>query len=119
MADRDGARIVYSTDAGRVCPKCGWPIRECRCSRKSSDEPVPARVVAKLRIEKAVRGGKIVSVVYGLPQNAAFLKELCQDLKRTCGTGGAVVDGTVQLQGDLRERIRRALLEKGIVVKGA
>ena len=68
-------------------------------------------------IEKAGRGGKTVSVVYGLPQNAAFLKELCQDLKRTCGTGGAVVDGTVQLQGDLRERIRSVLLEKGIAVK--
>ena len=118
MADRDGARIVYSSDAGRVCPKCGWPIRECRCSRKSAGEPVPARVVAKLRIEKAGRGGKTVSVVYGLPQNDAFLKELCQDLKRTCGSGGAVVDGTVQLQGDLRERIRSVLLDKGIAVKG-
>ena len=118
MADRDGARIVYSSDAGRVCPRCGWPVRECRCSSKSVDEPVPARVVAKLRIEKAGRGGKTVSVVYGLPQNAEFLKELCQDLKRTCGTGGAVVDGTVQLQGDLRERIRSVLLEKGIAVKG-
>jgi translation initiation factor 1 len=118
MADRNGARIVYSSDAGRVCPKCGWPIRECCCSRKSAGEPVPARVVAKMRIEKAGRGGKTVSVVYGLPKNDAFLKELCQDLKRTCGTGGAVVDGTVQLQGDLRDRIRAVLLVKGIVVKG-
>lgn len=118
MADRDAARIVYSSDAGRVCPRCGWPIRECRCSRRRADEPVPARVVAKLRIETAGHGGKSVSVVYGLPQNAAFLKELCQDLKRACGTGGAVVDGTVQLQGDLRERIRGVLLEKGIAVKG-
>jgi translation initiation factor 1 len=118
MTDRDGTRIVYSSGAGRVCPRCGWPIRDCRCRRGKADEPVPARVVAKLRIEKAGRGGKTVSVVYGLPQNAAFLKELCQDLKRTCGTGGAVVDGTVQLQGDLRERIRSALVEKGIAVKG-
>ena len=118
MADRGGARIVYSSETGRVCPKCGWPIRECRCSRKSADESLPARVVAKLRIEKAGRGGKTVSVVYGLPQNAAFVKELCQELKRACGTGGAVVDGTVQLQGDLRERIRAFLLEKGIAVKG-
>lgn len=118
MADRDDAKIVYSSDAGRVWPRCGWPIRDCRCSRKSAGEPVPARVVARLRIEKAGRGGKTVSVVYGLPQNAAFLKELCQDLKRTCGTGGAVVDGTVQLQGDLRERIRSVLIEKGIAVKG-
>ena len=80
--------------------------------------PLPARIVAKLRIEKAGRGGKTVSVVYGLPQNAAFVKELCRDLKRACGTGGAVVEGTVQLQGDLRERIRAFLIEKGIAVKG-
>jgi translation initiation factor 1 len=79
---------------------------------------VPARVVARLRIEKAGRGGKTVSVVYGLPENAGFVKELCKDLKRACGTGGAVVDGTVQLQGDLRERIRAFLLDKGIAVKG-
>jgi translation initiation factor 1 len=69
-------------------------------------------------MEKAGRGGKTVTVVYGLPQNTAFLKELCQDLKKACGTGGAVVDGTVQLQGDLRERIRAVLIEKSIVVKG-
>lgn len=117
MAGRDGARIVYSTGAGRVCPKCGWPSTDCRCSRKAEDA-VPARVVAKLRMERAGHGGKTVSVVYGLPQNATYLKELCHDLKRACGTGGAVVDGTVQLQGDLRDRIRDVLVAKGIAVKG-
>jgi translation initiation factor 1 len=75
-------------------------------------------VVAKLRVEKAGRGGKTVSVVYGLPRNAAFLKELCQELKRACGTGGTVLEGTVELQGDLRERIRELLLKKGFGVKG-
>jgi translation initiation factor 1 len=118
MAARDDARIVYSSDKGRVCPKCGWPAGDCRCSRKPTGEAVPARVVAKLRIEKAGRGGKTVTVVYGLPQNADFVNELCQDLKRGCGTGGAVVDGTVQLQGDLRERIRALLSARNITVKG-
>jgi translation initiation factor 1 len=56
--------------------------------------------------------------VDGLPQNDAFLKDLCQELKRACGTGGAVSDGTIELQGDLRERIRERLLQKGFVVKG-
>jgi translation initiation factor 1 len=115
---RDGSRIVYSTGEGRMCPGCGRPIRECRCGASSDNERVPARVVAKLRVEKAGRGGKTVTVVYDLPDNVTFLKELCQDLKRTCGTGGAVVDGTVQLQGDLRERIRGVLTTKGIAVKG-
>ena len=79
---------------------------------------MPARIVAKLRMEKSGRGGKTVTVVYGLPQNDAFLKELSQTLKRACGTGGAVVEGGVELQGDLRERVRAFLLQQGWVVKG-
>jgi translation initiation factor 1 len=117
-SDRENNRIVYSTAAGRICPGCGWPARDCRCSKGSADQAVPARVVAKLRVEKAGRGGKTVTVVYDLPRNAAFLKELCQELKRTCGTGGAVAEGAVELQGDLRERVREFLLKKGFVVKG-
>lgn len=113
-----GARIVYSTGAGRICPGCGWPSDDCRCSRRGADETVPTRVVAKLRMEKAGRGGKTVTVVYGLPRNAPFLKELCQDLKRACGTGGAVIDDGVELQGDLRERVREFLAKKGYAIKG-
>ena len=69
-------------------------------------------------MEKKGRGGKTVTVVDGLPGNAAFLKDLSQDLKRACGTGGAVQEGAVELQGDLRERVRECLLKKGFVVKG-
>ena len=118
MADRGSGRIVYSTGAGRMCPGCGWPARDCQCSRVPADEAVPGRVVAKLRIEKKGRGGKTVTVVDGLPNNAAFLKELCQELKRACGTGGAVDDGLIELQGDLRDRVRECLSKKGFVVKG-
>ena len=115
-------RLVYSTDAGRICPGCGWPAKDCTCSAKSAvDQPVPERagkIVAKLRMEKKGRGGKIVTVVDGLPRNTAFLKELGQELKRACGTGGAVLDDGVELQGDLRERVRECLLKKGFIVKG-
>jgi translation initiation factor 1 len=117
-SDRTNARIVFSTGAGRVCPGCGWPARDCRCSKGGADQSVPDRIVARLRVEKAGRGGKTVTVVYGLPRNAVFLKELCKELKRTCGTGGAVAEDTVELQGDHRERIRDLLLKKGFLVKG-
>jgi translation initiation factor 1 len=119
MSDRGNERIVYSTGTGRICPGCGWPATDCRCSKATRTESIPKRIVAKLRVEKKGRGGKTVSVVDGLPQNAAFLKDLCQELKRACGTGGALSDdGTIELQGDLRERIRELLLKKGFVVKG-
>jgi translation initiation factor 1 len=117
-SDRTNARIVYSTGGGRVCVGCGWPARDCRCSKAPAGESVPDRIVAKLRVEKAGRGGKTVTVVYGLPRNAVFLKDLCKELKRTCGTGGAVAEDTVALQGDHRERIRDLLVKKGFVVKG-
>jgi translation initiation factor 1 len=118
MSPRERGRIVYSTGAGRMCPGCGWPVDDCTCSARAGDAPVPVRVVAKLRIEKAGRGGKTVSVVYDLPPNAAFLKELAQDLKRACGTGGTVLEDRIELQGDLRDRIRERLLQKGFGVKG-
>ena len=74
--------------------------------------------MAKLRMEKKGRGGKTVTVVYDLPNNADFLKELSQELKRACGTGGAVAENTVELQGDLRDRVRDHLVKKGWQVKG-
>ena len=81
-------------------------------------DAVPNRIVAKLRMEKKGRGGKTVTVVYGLPQNPEFLRDLAHVLKRSCGTGGAVVDGGVELQGDLRDRVRDVLMKRGYVVKG-
>jgi len=116
---KSNARLIYSTDTGGKCPVCGWPQWDCQCSsRREATETVPARVVAKLRMEKKGRGGKSVTVVYGLPRNAEFLRELCQDLKRACGTGGTVADDGVEIQGDLRERVRDALMKRGYIVKG-
>jgi len=112
------SRIVFSTGVGRVCPTCGWPERACTCSSRAATASVPSKIVAKLRIEKTGRGGKTVTVVYDLPNNAAFLKELAQELKRACGTGGTAGDGTVELQGDQRDRARGFLRQKGYVVKG-
>jgi len=110
---------VYSTGFGRVCQGCGRAARDCTCGQKGADdESIPQRIIAKLRMEKKGRGGKTVTVVDGLPRNAVFLKQLCQELKRACGTGGTVIDGAVEIQGDLRERVRESLLKKGFVVKG-
>jgi translation initiation factor 1 len=116
---RDNSRPVYSTGTGRLCPTCGWPAGDCKCSSQfARDQAVPTKVVAKLRLEKKGRGGKTVTVVYDLPQNQAFLKDLCGELKRTCGVGGAVAENTVEIQGDQVARIRPVLQKKGWTVKG-
>ena len=114
------SKLVYSTDRGRVCPTCGWPADNCQCSSRHAraNEAIPNRVVAKLRMEKKGRGGKTVTVVYGLPNNAEFLKTLCGELKRACSCGGATTEDGVELQGDLRDRVRAHLESKGSAVKG-
>jgi len=82
------------------------------------EQPVPDRIVARLRIEKAGRRGKTVTVVESLPRNTAFLKELAGELKRACATGGKIVEDRIEIQGDHREKLRGLLQAKGWVVKG-
>jgi len=79
---------------------------------------VPPRIACVLRLEKKGRGGKSVTVVAGLPRNAAFLASLAAELKRACGTGGTAADCAVEIQGDQRERLRLLLAARGWVVRG-
>jgi translation initiation factor 1 len=59
-----------------------------------------------------------VTVLEGLPGNAQLLKTLARQLKSSCGTGGTVVEGRIELQGDHREQLRNLLRERGWTVKG-
>ena len=111
------AKTVYSTGKGRMCPKCGWPEKNCRCSSRL-DEAVPERITARLRIEKAGRKGKTVTVVDSLPRNPAFLKEIAAELKRVCGSGGKAGGTHIEIQGDHRDTLRKLLRSKGWIVKG-
>jgi translation initiation factor 1 len=117
MSDR--TRLVYSTQAGRICPECGQPVDDCRCEPEgAANEPVPDRIVAVLRLETKGRGGKAVTVVDRLPNNAVFLDDLAGALKRSCATGGTVRPGAIELAGDVRERVRPLLAKRGYTVKG-
>src|SRR5512140_1359941 len=117
MANRPASRPVYSTAAGRLCPTCGWPVKQCRCS-KALDQPVPEKVAAVLRLERAGRGGKTVTVVDGLPRNRELLQQLAGELKRACGSGGTTGEERVEIQGDHRDTIRPLLAARGWKVKG-
>lgn len=75
----------------------------------------PARV--RVGREVAGRGGKGVSVITGLPLDAAGLAALATRLKKLCGAGGAVKDGVIEIQGDHRERLVAELLKLGYAAK--
>jgi translation initiation factor 1 len=112
-------RLVYSSGKGRICPKCGWPAEDCHCSASlgAREEAVPSKIVAKLRLENRA-SGRSVTMVDGLPDNSPFLEALARELKKSCGTGGHAGEGSVELQGDQRERLRELLGRRGWTVKG-
>jgi translation initiation factor 1 len=115
------ARVVYESGRGRICPGCGWPADDCRCSKNLAHgggvEAVPEKPTAKLRVESRA-SGRHVTVVGGLPRNPEWLDALCKELKKACGAGGSATEDSVEIQGDHRERLRELLARKGMTVKG-
>ena len=109
------ARLVYSTDGGRLCPQCHRPVAECVCGR---DRPAASGDgIVRLHRETKGRGGKAVTLVRGLPLAAAELKALAKTLKQKCGVGGALKDDTIEIQGDQRELLKTELEKRGYTVK--
>ena len=115
-ASRTGG-LVYSTDAGRMCPDCRQPVAECTCRQA---RPRPAGDgTARVSRESKGRGGKTVTVVRGLPLDDAALVPLGKLLRTGCGSGGKVKDGVIEVQGDHCDRIIEALKKQGHQVKRA
>ena len=109
-------RVVFSTDQGRHCPDCSQPIAQCRCKQQTQQAPQGDGVV-RLQRETKGRKGKGVTLITGLPITGSELKQLAKELKQRCGTGGAIKDGVIEIQGDQRNILQPLLQAKGYQVK--
>ena len=109
--------IVYSTERGRMCPRCRQPIGQCSCGKRPS-APVSDGVVRVSRETKG-RNGKAVTVIRGLTLDPDALVELGGKLKTACGAGGTVKDGLIEVQGNHSERVIELLEGQGYTVKRA
>jgi translation initiation factor 1 len=109
--------LVYSTDAGRMCPGCRQPVAQCLC-KQSKPLPTGDGTVRVSRETKG-RGGKAVTLVKGVLLDDAALEQLGKQLKTACGSGGTVKDGVIEVQGDHVERVMAALQKLGHRVKRA
>lgn len=101
-----------------MCPACRRPVAQCTCRAAAPSAGSPDGVVRVLRETKG-RGGKAVTVVRGVPGEAAALLKLGQDLKAACGSGGTVKDGVIEVQGDHVEKVMAWLQGRGYKVKRA
>ncbi len=110
MKNDDNNVLVYSSEAGRI--------------RQDRKKPAPSAGLrhppdgcVRLRREVKGRGGGTVIVITGLPLEGEPLRELAGVLKKRCGCGGTVKNGTIEIQGDHRELLVRELQDRGFRVK--
>ena len=101
------SRLVYSTDGG--------DRRRERGKAAAAAPQLPNDGVVRVFRETGGRRGKTVTVVRGLP--GGDLEPVASDLKRQCGSGGAVKAGAVEIQGDHREKVAARLEAQGYRVK--
>ena len=106
--------LVYSTDAGRMCPNCRQPVVDCVCSKSVA----PAGDgVARVACDTQGRRGKAVTVVRGLPLAEDAQAQLARELKAACGVGGTLKAGIIELQGEHVERVLAELAARGLRAK--
>jgi len=105
-----GDRLVYSSEQGRTVPK----------NPRSAPRDAPAGD-GTVRVRREIKGrrGKTVTTVRGVPLPGAQLKELAAELKRACGSGGALKDGVIEIQGDHCDALTADLETRGFRVKRA
>jgi len=105
---------VYSTEKGRICPRCQKPIVNCKCSKKSE-----TKGSGNVRIIRSVKGrkGRVVTEITQLPLVGEELKRLAKKLKQKCGSGGTIKDGVIEIQGDHRQLLLKELIKLGYKAK--
>jgi translation initiation factor 1 len=116
-----GGGLVYSTEGGRMCPACRQPVSECACAARAAlaAQVAPGDGVVRVSRQTQGRGGKVVTVVRGVPLQPAELAALGKRLRAACGAGGTVKDGVLEVQGDHCERVLAWLQQEGWVAKRA
>jgi len=93
-------------------------VNQPGASRAPTSVPgAPADGVVRLFRDRGGRGGKVVTVIRGLPERGEALAARATELKRLCGAGGGVKDSVIEIQGDHRERIAAHLRTLGFIVK--
>lgn len=116
MAKKNQSGLVYSTEFGKTCPACRQPVESCTCHEETMPE---GDGIVRISRESKGRGGKLVTLVTGVPLIGAELKTLAKELKKKCGVGGALKDGVIEIQGDQRELLLAELSKRGFTVKKA
>ncbi|HIH34225.1 MAG TPA: stress response translation initiation inhibitor YciH [Nanoarchaeota archaeon] len=91
-----------------ICPKCGLPKIACTCETRAIEgQRIRVRTIKK-------KFGKLSTLVEGIDTKSVNIKEVAKKLKNKFSCGGTVRDdGTIELQGNHKDRMKEALMVLG------
>lgn len=124
MNTPNDSRLVWSDERGGAVGD-----KPSKAGRKRKKTPpkgdglarsgFPKDGVVRVCREKSGRGGKTVTVLYGVPGSDADRKRLLKRLKAQCGCGGTQRESFLEIQGDQRDRILAFFEQEGVAAKAA
>ncbi len=77
----------------------------------------PNQQQVRIQLSRKGKGGKTVTIVSGLQHSEEDLAGLAKTLKNQCGTGGAVKEGNIEIQGDHGGKLLGILVGLGYKAK--
>lgn len=90
-----------------ICSKCGLPQELCVCETIAKEnQKIVVRSIQK-------KFGKRYTLVEGIDSKEIDLKELMKKLKNLLACGGTVKQGVIELQGEHKAMVRKALIQVG------
>ncbi len=90
-----------------ICSKCGLPKELCVCETIAKEtQKINVRTTKK-------KFGKIYTEITGIDDKEVSLKEITKKLKQKLACGGTAKQGTIELQGDHRSKVKEILIESG------
>ena len=89
------SKLVFSTSDGDQRKK------------QNSSQPTRSSGPLKMRLETNGRGGKAVTVLFNLPFSDEVAKEHMRHLQSQLGCGGSFKNATIEIRGDMRDKIEK------------
>ncbi len=89
-----------------ICPKCGLPKEICVCDVLNKETNRKIKVYTERKKFK-----KYMTVVSGLSGDE--MDKTAKELKRILACGGTSKNGIIELQGEHKEAVKKALLTLG------
>lgn len=92
-----------------VCLRCGLPRELCVCETIAKEQQ---KIIVSVEKKKF---GKLNTVIKGIDKKDIDMKELLKKLKNEFACGGTVKGGYIELQGDHKQNVKKALVQIGFV----